>query len=289
VSDVWKRVRRERLEAGLCEYCGEPVAPTSRRMCKEHLAHHAAKAKERIERLKAEGRCVRCGRVGAGSVYTCGDCQRRRRPSQAAVRRRRVAAKKARGECIDCHRPPTRGSRCEACYQRNQGCQRAWRRRGREYLLEVRVIKGLTTAELKAHLEGLRKLSPRQRELYDAILKGRQYETQWDEGRAHKEALEIAQLPSEQGEQETAGLDWWKPSKAPFGPAWNSVLAALAGGSPSLEVGEGRPVKGPAADKGVWRPKGRRPEIDAEEAQAYRRYLTYQREVEFELKRAAGF
>lgn len=75
------------------------------------------KAKERRERLKAEGRCTRCGSVHTvGKQTLCPSCSEDQRKATQRLREK----KRASGECMFCASPAIPGKvLCERCAGKN--------------------------------------------------------------------------------------------------------------------------------------------------------------------------
>lgn len=75
-------------------------------------------AKQRRERLKAEGRCTRCGRITEVEGQTlCQSCAEDQKKATQRLREK----KRARGECMFCSSPALPGRvLCERCLERNR-------------------------------------------------------------------------------------------------------------------------------------------------------------------------
>ena len=54
-----KRLRKERIEKGLCRDCGKPAYPYS--SCEYHRNKNSEYGRKHYSNFKKQGKCVRCG------------------------------------------------------------------------------------------------------------------------------------------------------------------------------------------------------------------------------------
>lgn len=108
-----KKRNRENYEwyksNGICPKCKTAWAAPGRVFCEPCLKlkaietmkfggeYNARKCKERRERLKAKGLCVRCARPAVKGRVLCAECARRNAETQQAIRvRKRIARENAK-------------------------------------------------------------------------------------------------------------------------------------------------------------------------------------------------
>lgn len=64
-----------------CQRCGEPSSKTCKTFCEPHRIEHQNYVKNRHERLRAEGRCLRCAKPSKRSTTLCSHCYERSKHS----------------------------------------------------------------------------------------------------------------------------------------------------------------------------------------------------------------
>jgi len=69
-----------------CKSCGENVAATSDNLCQYHLDRQKEYQKKRHARLRAEGRCIRCGKCNGGNRTYCTRCVKEKNKADVAAR-----------------------------------------------------------------------------------------------------------------------------------------------------------------------------------------------------------
>ena len=112
-----RRLREERIAAGMCPKCGVSAPEPDRRLCAGCGEKRRRADRARYARAKAEGRLYGGKRAAA------------KRRSGRAGSKRRYHERLAAGTCVRCGlRPPAEGSsRCEPCRsRRNAGDKQRW-------------------------------------------------------------------------------------------------------------------------------------------------------------------
>lgn len=106
-----ERIRRERLENGLC-HCGRPVIE-GRKTCKECAEHSRAWQKNMTAKCKSEGICIKCKHEKADEGYsTCAACREQGREVEHLKRKKWVD----NNLCVKCGKEPVdEYAQCEKC------------------------------------------------------------------------------------------------------------------------------------------------------------------------------
>lgn len=138
-SDARHDLRQRRREAGVCTRCGNPLPEDSKFVqcedCRVYIGTFRKFNKRRYERLKAQGKCVKCGDWAEPGRTMCRKCldahvayERSYGDQIKENKRQRREAYKAVGLCIDCGEPVDgEHTRCKRCREMRMDSCRKYR------------------------------------------------------------------------------------------------------------------------------------------------------------------
>lgn len=74
-NECKRRLRERRKAAGVCIYCGQPLAPGCATVCLTHLEQARRRSAQRRQEMRRLGLCVTCGEPSI--TARCPECRKR--------------------------------------------------------------------------------------------------------------------------------------------------------------------------------------------------------------------